>query len=160
MAIADDAMTQQERDEISDSFSEAWRQSFGLQMFYVPFLKDESNPHPLYRESKGKKYDFANKLLFYGTYKQKPIEEIGEIGGRELRETGEITFVTKELHDKGLRDIDPSAIIQFFDKYDNEQLFEIVGKNAKVQFITDWIFTKLKVVRADDKRIIRELGSN
>lgn len=141
-------MTQRERDEISDSFAEAWRESFGQEMFYVPFDEKgtEETVHKLYKESKHKSYLFDKKVPFHGTYKQEPIEEVGELGGKRMRSYAEITFVTKELRDQGIDEVDERAIIQFFDENGKEHRVDIISLHGKVQFITDRIFTKLRVV--------------
>lgn len=139
-------MLQSELDEISNAFSEAWDEFFGQPMFYVPFILDESEVHTLYRETRKKKYDWKAKREFIGTFKQEKYEERGEINGRDNYEKAEITFVTKELYDLGVKVIDQSSIIEIFHRDGSRKLYNIIANYGKVQLGNNKIFTKIEVV--------------
>lgn len=138
-------MLPNEIDEISVAFLDAWKEYFGQPMYYVPFLNG-GTVHPVYKESKTKTYDFANKLLFTGTFKMKPLEEKGEIAGKEAIENAEITFITYELEQKGITEIDQRAIIEITHKDGITKTYNIVNNYGKVQFGTSRVFTKLGVM--------------
>lgn len=137
-------MLQTEIDEISEAFSDAWQEYFGQPMFYVPFLESQT-PKNIYNESKDKKYDFDNKVPFFGTYKQEPIEEKGEMGGRVEEQFAEVTFVTKELFDKGVTEIDSRALIEITHRSGKTHLYNIIEHYGKVQLGDNKVFYKLKV---------------
>lgn len=139
-------MLQKEIDEISEAFLDAWDEYFGQEMFYVPFLEDETTKHRVYKESKSKAYDFANKLKFTGTFKEEPLEEVGDVGGRDKQEKAEITFITKELEDKGITRIDSRAIIEITHKDGITKTYNIINNYGKVQFGSSRVFSKLGVV--------------
>jgi hypothetical protein len=138
-------MLQNEIDEISVAFLDAWDQYFGEKMFYVPFLEAETSVHRVYKESKTKTYDYANKLQFTGTFKQQPIREEGEIAGKEEIEQAEITFVTKELYDKGVLEIDARSIVEITHRNGKTATYNIHNYYGKVQLGNNRIFTKLAV---------------
>jgi hypothetical protein len=142
-------MRQDEIDEISDAFSEAWEEFFGQPMFYIQFIGAE-NPHSLYRESKKKMYAEDGKKPFYGTFKQELIEEKGEIGGRKETEVSEITFVTKELFEQGIIEVDSRDIIEVTNRAGYTHRYNIFGHLGKVQLGDNRVFTQLKVVKMDD----------
>jgi hypothetical protein len=142
-------LEQTEVNEIAQAFLDAWEEYFGQTMYYVKFIS--ADKHPLYGESKNKTYDFANKLSFYGTFKQEPIEEKGDIGGKDVTETAEITFVTKELEEKGLEEVNHEDIIEITDKNGITKTYNIVDHYGKVQFGSSRVFTKLKVVDKNAK---------
>lgn len=152
-------MRQDEIDEISTAFSEAWDEYFGQPMYYVPFLPEESKIHPLYRETNRKVYDFANKKPFTGTFKEEKYEERGEIHGRDNFEKAEITFVTKELHDLGVTAIDQSAIIEIFNRNGVRKLYNIIANYGKVQLGNNKVFTKLNVTEITNFKDI-DLGAD
>lgn len=139
-------MLQSEIDEISVAFSEAWDEYFGQPMYYVPYKTIEDNIHPLYRETRQKEYDWKNKVLFNGTFKQEKYEERGEINGRDNYEEAEITLVTKELYDEGIKVIDQSAIIEIIHRDGSRKLYNIVANYGKVQLGDNKVFTKIEVV--------------
>lgn len=140
-------MLQSEIDEISEAFMDAWEEYFGQVMYYVPLL-DVPTKHPIYGESKTKdlNYDFANKVMFHGTFKESPIEEKGGVGGKDEKQKAEITFVTQELYSKGIKAIDPRAVIEITHRDGTVLLYNIVKRNGKVQLGDNHVFTKLDVV--------------
>lgn len=139
-------MLQSELDEISEAFQEAWDDSFGQEMFYVPFDKSGTVVHPIYRESKAKKYDFENKLRFMGTFKELTNEERGEIFGEESVAESEITFITAELYKQGITKVDKSALIEITHRNGETNTYDITESLGKVQLGNNRIFTKLGVV--------------
>lgn len=138
-------MLQSEIDEISDAFQDAWDEYFGQEMFYVPFLKDSTTAHPLYKESKNKTYDFANKISFTGTFKEEPLEEVGEIAGKDEYQSAEITFVTKQLYDKGITTVNNADIIEITHRDGVTKTYNIIKHFGKVQLGDNRVFTKLEV---------------
>lgn len=139
-------MRQDEIDEISDSFHDAWVEYFGQPMFYVPFVNDPTKIHPVYREVREKKYDYDNKVQFHGSFKQSPIKEDGDMTGKEDKEEAEITLVTKELRDAGIHYVNDRDIITVTDRDGKTKKYNIIANNGKVQFSDNKIFTKIKVV--------------
>jgi hypothetical protein len=139
-------MLQSEIDEISQAFSDAWQEYFGEEMYYVPFSENDTPVHRVYKESKSKAYDFANKILFHGTFKQEPIDEKGELAGKNEREKAEITFVTKELFDRSIKEVDLRAIIEITDRNGVTKHYNILKRNGKVQLGNNHVFTKIEVV--------------
>ena len=138
-------MQQQEIDEISEAFLDAWKEYFGQIMYYIPFNPTATQKHPVYGETKAKVYDEANKVMFHGTFKQEPIEEKGELAGGENYEVAEITFVTKELYDKGIVEIKPEDMVEVVFRGGKTKRYNIVAHYGKVQLSDNRIFTKLKV---------------
>lgn len=139
-------MEQNELDEISDAFLDAWKESFGQEMYYVPFLKDDTPVHPIYNESKKKKYDLENKVLFTGTFKELTNEEAGELFGNDTKVTAEITFVTKELYEQGVTKAQHSALVEITHRDGTTNLYDITEVIGKVQLGNNRILTKLGVV--------------
>jgi hypothetical protein len=142
-------LIQSEIDEISEAFMDAWEEYFGQIMYYVPFNDNPSDKHSIYGESKKKTYDFTKKVMFHGTFKQEPIEEKGELGGGEEREVAEITLVTKELYDKGVKEFRLKDIIEITDRDGVTKNYNIYQNYGKVQLGNNRVFTKLKVVDID-----------
>lgn len=139
-------MLQTEVDEISEAFLDAWKEYFGTVMYYVPFKESETPVHRIYKESKAKSYDYENKILFHGTFKQTPIEEKGELAGKVEMENAEITFVTKQLFDQGIEEVDPRAIIEVTKRNGITKTYNITKRNGKVQLGDNYVFSKLEVV--------------
>jgi glutamate dehydrogenase/leucine dehydrogenase len=139
-------MTQKEIDEISDAFGEAWEDFFGQEMYYIAF-DCGTYSHPIYREAKRKQYKEEEKTLFHGTLKEEPLEEKGDLAGKRTYPTAELTFVTKELRDKGVLEVDTRDIIEVTDINGNTERYNIINNYGKVQLVDNRIFTKLKVVR-------------
>lgn len=139
-------MLQSELDEISEAFQEAWNDSFGQEMFYVPFVKDKTTSHPIYGDSEEKFYDFENKKRFMGTFKELNNEEAGELFGKDTNVEAEITLITKELFDQGVLEIDQSALVEITHRGGRTQLYNITKSIGKVQLGNNRIFTRLGVV--------------
>lgn len=137
--------------EVEDEFIEAWTDTFGGAMYYVPLLRDKSEIHPIYSESKKKIYDFDNKLLFHGKFLQQPYMERGEIYGRENYDKAEISFVSKELRDKGISKVEQSSIIEIFDEEGIRKLYNIIGDYGKVQFRNSKLITRLIVSEVTER---------
>jgi hypothetical protein len=137
-------MRQDEIDEISGAFQEAWTEFFGAEMYYVSF--DASTvANPIYRESKTKKYLWDSKKLFHGTLKEQQSQDVAQPTGKQVVKFYEITFVAKELLDQGILHIDTNDIIQYTDRFGKEYRLEIYDDFQKVQLVDNKIFTKLKV---------------
>ena len=130
---------------------EAWEGYFAQEMYYVPLMREESNIHPIYAESKKKIYDFDNKLLFHGKFLQEPYRERGEIYGRENYDKAEISFISKELRDKGVLHVEQSAVIEIFDNEGNRKLYNIVGDYGKVQLRNHKLVTRLIVSEVTER---------
>lgn len=140
-------MIQSEIDEISEAFLDAWVEYFGQVMYYIKMKPTpESDIHPIYGESKNKKYAEEEKVLFHGTYKQDPIEEKGDIAGKVEKEFAEITFVTKELFDKGITECKSEDIIEITNRIGVTSRYNIFQHYGKVQLGNNRVFMKLKVV--------------
>lgn len=139
-------MLQEEIDEISDAFSEAWEEYFGQVMRYVP-LSETTEVHPIYGEAIGSiKYDWENYYEFNGTFKEKEHAESGDMYGRNGEINAEITFVTKEFVDEGLYDISQTAIIFVKHRSGVSKVYNIISNYGKVQLGNNKVFTKLGVV--------------
>lgn len=142
-------MIQSELDEISLAFLDAWKEFFGQEMFFIPFLINETIVHRVYKESKGKKYDVDNKLSFTGTFKESTKEELGELFGQDTKAEAEVTFVTSELFDKGIKEVELSSRIEIAHRSGKIKLYDIVNVVTKVQLGTNRIFTKLGVLELE-----------
>lgn len=138
-------MLQGEINEISQAFLEAWQEFFGAPMLYIP-LAGDNDPHPIYNESKNKKYDEENAVVFYGTLKERETLDVTTAIGKRSRKHFEITLVTQELVDKGVEYIDTNAIIRFTDRFGRVFNYSIYDDYQKVQLVDNKLFTKLKVM--------------
>jgi hypothetical protein len=138
-------MLESEINEISSAFSDAWQQYFGQPMYYIPMDELATEVHPIYGDTKVKAYKESSKISFYGTFKQSPIDEKGEMMGREIVEMAEITYVTKDLEDKGITEVQLEDMIEMTDKAGVTKRYNIIQYFGKVQFGDSRIFTKLKV---------------
>lgn len=138
-------MLQSELNEISEAFQDAWDEFFGQEMFYVPFQLEGTEVHRIYKESRRKTYDHANKIRFMGTFKELSNKEAGELFGADTKAESEITFVTKELFDQGIKKVDDAALIEITHHDGTTVLYNIVEVTRKVQLGDNRIFTKLGV---------------
>lgn len=139
-------MKQEELDEISNAFQDAWTEYFGDEMYYVPFCEKETKKDDLYLEQKTKVYDYENKKMFHGTLRETPaIDELRQTG-KKIRKEFEISFVTKELVDQGIKYVNTNDIILYIDRFGTEFRYKIYDEFQKVQFSDNKIFTKLKVI--------------
>jgi FKBP-type peptidyl-prolyl cis-trans isomerase (trigger factor) len=140
-------MRQDEIDEISDAFHDAWKEFFGMEMNLITMKpKDQQDSYDdLYGEDKKKDYEEGNKLSFFGTFKVSPIVEEGDLGGLKENVEAEITFVTKELFDKGIKQISNKDIIEVTQRSGNIKRYNIVQNYGKVQLGDNHIFTKMMV---------------
>lgn len=138
-------MRQSEIDEISSAFLDAWKDYFGDLMYYVPLDKDNTSVNSIYRESKGKKYKFEDKIAFYGTIREQQRMDTAKATGKREEKFFEITCITKELIDKGITHIDTDSLIQYVDRFGKEYLLSIYDDFQKVQLVDNKIFTKLLV---------------
>ena len=139
-------MSQQEIDEISEAFLEAWADYFGDELYYVPF--DYTNTRPdggIYSETKYKKYLYDSKVLLHATVKEREDLDVDTPIGKSIEKHYEITFVTKELTDTGVHEIDTNAILVYTDRFEKEHKFHIYDDFQKVQLVDNKVFTKLKV---------------
>lgn len=137
-------MEEREILEIEADFQEAWEEYFGQTMYYVNFIESPT-PTSIYRESKVKVYDEANKILFHGTYKENPTQEELAMGGLSETDIGLITFVTKELYEQGILTIDDKDVIDVIMRDGTTRRFNIISHQGKVQFGSHKVFTKIGV---------------
>lgn len=137
-------MRQDELDEISLEFIEAWTDYFGDEMYYVIFTG--AVVHPLYKESKNKTYDYFNKRLFHGTLKESPVMDEARQSGQRINKNFEITLITKELVDQEILYINVNDIIMYIDRFGKENLYKIYDEYQKVQLSSNKIFTKIRVI--------------
>lgn len=138
-------MRREELDEISIAFRDAWRDYFGDLLYYIPLSK-QMEKDDVYLESKHKKYDFDKKVQFYGTLKEEPkMDELMQTGKR-VNKQYEIVCVTKELIDGGITKVDTNSLIMYVDRFGEKHFFSIFDEYQKVQFSTDKIFTKIRVI--------------
>lgn len=139
-------MDRREIDEISDSFREAWEDYFGQKLKYVPLDKEKTEVDTLYDEDiGGKVYDYTKAKEFHGTLKEVMINEEGGPFGDKTEKLYSITYVTKELVDQGIDEIDLESIIVVDDRK-----FAIRGKQSKVQFGEFRVFTRLEVIEIEN----------
>jgi hypothetical protein len=139
-------MKQNEIDEISEAFKEAWTEYFGDEIYYVPFDTVNNIPDSVYKEKIGKRYDYDNKKLFHGTLKEIASKDETHATGKKVYKDYEVTFVTKELIDQGVTEIDTRAILYYVDRFNKEHEYKIYDEYQKVQLSDNKVFTKLKVV--------------
>jgi FKBP-type peptidyl-prolyl cis-trans isomerase (trigger factor) len=140
-------MRQDEIDEISSAFHDAWEEFFGMTMHLVTMkpIDQQDSYDDLYNEDRRKDYEEGNKLSFYGTFKVSPIVEEGDLGGLKENVEAEVTFVTKELFDKGIKEISNKDIIEVTNRSGVTKRYNIVQHYGKVQLGDNHIFTKLMV---------------
>lgn len=139
-------MSQVELDEISDAFHEAWTEYFGDTIKVIPFSTKNTKYDPVYGVSKKKEYDRTKAITLTATIRQSELEDVSTALGKRIEEQYTITFVTKELIDKGLTELDSDSLIEYTDRFGVTKQFKIYGTQQKVQFLDNKIFTKLKVV--------------
>lgn len=148
-------MIQEEIDEISDAFIDAWEEYFGQMLYYVPFdeISTKNNAHPLYRDApkKGKIYLWDDMKPFHGTLKSEEVKEVGDMFGKDETVKYTVTFITKELRDAGILDLDKEALIYLVDRDGINYVYNIISLNQKVQFGDNKVFTKFSVVEAGKK---------
>lgn len=144
--MAELGMTQVELDEISDAFLEAWEQYFGDEITVFPFSAKTTKYDEVYGVSKKKEYDRLKAIKLTATIRQSEHEDISTALGKRIEEHYTITFVTKELLDRGVTELDSDSLIEYTDRHGVTKQFKIYGKQQKVQFLDNKIFTKLKVV--------------
>lgn len=139
-------LSQSEIDSISKEFLDAWINYFGQEMYYVPLIKTGVTKN-IYGEVRQQdfKYDYDNKVLFHGTLKEKEVEDKLVTGGKRVVSLYTITFVTKELEDAGIKEIDTDSIIQVPLKSGKTLNLEIISKKQKFQLVNNKIFTVLEV---------------
>lgn len=137
-------MKQQEIDEISVAFLEAWEEYFGDLMYYVPFKQGDDLDN-IYLESKAKVYDYDNKVPFHGTIREIQSQDKSLATGKLIEKRYEITLVTKELLDGGVPYIDTNALITYTDRFNKEYQLYIYDDFQKVQLVDNKLFTKLLV---------------
>jgi hypothetical protein len=138
-------MSQTEIDEISEAFKEAWEDYFGDVLYYVPFDYASTQFSEIYGESKKKKYLFLEKKPFHGTIKERELLDVNRPTGRSREKEYELTFVTKELIDQGITEVDTNSIIIYTDRFEKEYRLIIFDDYQKVQLVDNKVFTKLKV---------------
>lgn len=139
-------MSQNELNEISDAFHEAWTDYFGDEIKVIPYSSKDTHYDEVYGVSKKKAYDRSKAITLTATIRQTEHEDVSSALGKRIEEHYTITFVTKELIDKGLTEIDSDSIIEYTDRFGVTKQFKIYGTQKKVQFLDNKIFTKLKVV--------------
>lgn len=144
--MAELGMTQTELDEISDAFLEAWEEYFGDEIKVIPFSTKNTKYDEVYGVSKSKQYDRTKAITLRATIRQAEHEDVSTALGKRIEEHYTITFVTKELIDKGVTDLSSDSLIEYTDRFGVTKQFKIYGKQQKVQFLDNKIFTKLKVV--------------
>lgn len=138
-------MSQSEIDEISTAFLDAWTDYFGDVVYYIPFDYASSNADSVYSESKSKKYLNYEKKLIHASLKEREDLDVINPTGKYVVKHYEMTFVTKELADLGVTEIDTNAIISYTDRFGKEHKYMIYDDFQKVQLVDNKLFTKLKV---------------
>lgn len=141
-------MQQAEIDEISEAFSDAWKEYFGDLMYYVRFNRKETDFDSIYNESKKLKYDMDNKIPFYGALRDLEKDDTIEPYGDDETKLYSITFVMKELLDKGQLSLNHDDLIIYEQRVGDMLLtrkFYIYSSLQKVQFNSTKIFGNLKV---------------
>jgi hypothetical protein len=138
-------MEQTEIDEVSDAFTDAWKDYFGDVMYAVKLLATPA-ADAIYKEQKQKAFDYDNKILFHGILKQTAVEGELHQGGHRVEFKGTITAVTKELIDNGINVLEPTMRIYYIDRFGTEHLYRSVDILTKVQLCNNRIFTSVGVV--------------
>lgn len=148
-----------ERKEISDSFEEAWEESFGSVFYIIPLDRSATNVNDIYGETVNKVYNAEEAIMFYATYKEESEEEISVGHGRDDYRDGVITFVkntfVEKLKSKGVfgekeRYLDMTAIlVNYDDLLEEKKYFNIIGNYGTVNLGGNKIFSKLDVVELD-----------
>lgn len=139
-------MAQSEIDEISQAFIEAWEDYFGDIVYYVPFdYSGTKADGSIYSETKTKKYLYDKKVLLHATVKERENLDVNTAIGKRVEKHYEITFVTKELIDAGINQVDTNSILVYTDRFQSEHKFMIYDDFQKVQLVDNKVFTKLKV---------------
>ncbi|MBO8161150.1 MAG: hypothetical protein H0Z24_05890 [Thermosipho sp. (in: Bacteria)] len=140
-------MQQNEIDKISEAFSDAWKEFFGQEMYYIKFKDTNTPSDTLYYENDVKEYDRVNKIKFYGSIKFNPTKKEIELAGLKEEVTAIITVVTKQLVDAGIQEVSFNDLIEITDRFGNTSEYSIIDKNLKVQFSNNFIFTKIGVIK-------------
>lgn len=158
-------MRQSEIDEISEAFNDAWKEYFGDKLKYIRFIKNGTDFDDIYSESKYLDYDYDNPIEFYGTLKELETEDVLEPYGKNDIKRFTITFITKELKDKGIFEVNTDDIIIYEQVLGDKILvrkFSIYDTIQKVQFSSEKIFTKLfvKELLCDRKLVDKEVKPN
>lgn len=136
-------MPQSEIDEISNSFIEAYRDTFGGEVYILKLKEDVEPDHPLYNERIGKSYDRYGP--FYATYKRNPTAtEVTNVGLRDT-ESGIVTIVTKSLRDAGITEIKNTDLVVIVDQDGKETTLAIKEVVLRVQLGTNYLFTVIGV---------------
>ena len=138
-------MNVQEILEISKEFENAWKEFFGGQMFFIPFIKAESTIEDPYDEAKILVYDFANKIAFYGQLKDNESLDVESAIGGDTKTDLTVTFVTQSLPT-----FNQLGIVQFVDEFNVEHFYKITDITRRVMFNNYRIFTKAKLVELAD----------
>ena len=139
------SMAQEEVDEISVAFLDAWKDYFGSRFYYVPFVSIGDSVS-IYGESKKKKYDYDGAIEFTATFKEYEGKDSVKAYGEDAVKAYSMTIVTKELLDKGINKIDTRALIVQEERIGNTvfvRKLNIIDDFKKVQFGDSKIFIKL-----------------
>lgn len=139
-------MSQAEIDEISATFSEAWKENFGMDIYYLKQKPSPSSPtHPLYKEKLNKIEDYDVFGPIPATFKRNPTEEECTAAGLEAKVSGILTVVSKDIRDLGILEISAKDFIRIVDRDSVETIYLIKSVNDRVQFINNYIFVKIGV---------------
>lgn len=137
-------MTQEELDEISQSFSEAWNDYFGMK-FYVlrnTVIAPQGN---LYTENPN-----PPAPTVIGPINARYLSNLTELKAAEFGLSSEVdtalSFVTKDLRDKGILSLTKKDRVKVVDRDGVETIYIITELGYSTQFLNNFIFINVGIV--------------
>jgi|AntRauTorckE6833_2_1112554.scaffolds.fasta_scaffold00836_21 hypothetical protein len=151
-------MEQNQIDQISSAFLNAYKEFFGMEIQYIPFVRGATTQNDfekMYAEADTYEYDETSITTFYGSINYEPEEkEITKLGFDPKQTTALITAVTKELVDKGLvnstNNISFEDKIRIEDRFGNTSDYIITNRGKSVQFSDNFVFSKIGIQEESD----------
>ena len=140
-------MSQNEIDDISNSFLEAWSEYFGMDVYYQKNIVPVYPSDYLYDENPNKE-----RSEYLGPIKATKIENVTELKLEEFGLTKDcsaiFTFITKELEGTGVTVINNKDIIKTSEL--GQPRYEVVDYARSTQFVNTFVFTSVGVVNYAD----------
>lgn len=143
-------MLQTEIDEISNTFSEAWHETFGMSVYYLRRKEGvQVTTHPLYDETIGKNleedYEYIGPIP--AIFAQEVIEQQLTESGLDSSCQGILTLVSKDLRDKGILSVSRKDMFSVTDRDGVTSLYNILDSRPTVQFVDNYIFLSVDIKR-------------
>lgn len=152
-------MEQAQIDQISNAFSNAYQEFFGMPIQYIPFDRStvsQNKYEQMYAEADltDLNYNGTEAVTFNGSISYNPEKkELDLLGFDPDKVSALITVVTKELVDGGIisaeREISYRDKIRINDRFNNETDYIITEIGKSVQFSDNFVFTKIGVIKED-----------